>query len=401
MRAATPITTFLFTDIENSTRLWEEQPERMQAALKSHDLIGRKAVSDHRGTLVKTTGDGLYAVFDDPLDAIAAVIQFQLGLADTESVPGLALRARCGLHAGVDEHRDKDFFGRDVNRAARIMSAAHGGQVLVSQAVALLTRDRLPAGVELRDLGAVRLRDLATPERLYQLQHPRLRDTFPALRSLETVPNNLPQQLTSFVGRDRALDEVDELLQHTRLLTLFGTGGIGKTRLALQLAARVLDRYPDGVWFVELAPLSDQRLVLQAIASVLGVKEDPGRPLIDAVLSHVRDSHAPGRARQLRAPGGGLRRTGPRVASGRPGDSDPRLEPGATACRRRSDIPCSFVADPGDRGKTDVRVSFPVRIGSVVRGARNGGTPVVRSQRPDRRADCRDLPPPRRNSARH
>ena len=238
-------------------------------------MIGRKAVSDHRGTLVKTTGDGLYAVFDDPLDAIAAVIQFQLGLADIESVPGPALRARCGLHAGVDEHRDKDFFGRDVNRAARIMSAAHGGQVLVSQAVALLTRDRLPTGVELRDLGAVRLRDLATPERLYQLQHPRLRDAFPALRSLETVPNNLPQQLTSFVGRDRALDEVDELLQHTRLLTLFGTGGIGKTRLALQVAARVIDRYPDGVWLVELAPLSDQRLVLQTIASVLGVKDDP------------------------------------------------------------------------------------------------------------------------------
>jgi predicted ATPase len=260
----------------------------MRPALKSHDVVGRTAVSDHRGTLVKMTGDGMLAVFDDPLNAIAAVLQFQLALADIASVHEIALRARCGLHVGVNERRDKDFFGREVNRAARIMSAAHGGQVLVSEAVAVLMRDRLPAGLVLRDLGAVRLPDLKTPERLYQLQHPQLRDTFPALRSLETVPNNLPQQVTSFVGRDSALDDADELLRGTRLLTLFGTGGIGKTRLSLQVANRVLDRFPDGVWFVELAPLSDQRLVLQAIASALGVKEDPGRPLIDAVLIYVR-----------------------------------------------------------------------------------------------------------------
>jgi predicted ATPase/class 3 adenylate cyclase len=289
VHAVTPVTTFLFTDIENSTRLWEEQPDRMQPALLLHDAIVRKAVSDHRGTLVKMTGDGLHAAFDDPLDAIAAVVQLQLALADIESTQGVALRARCGLHAGVGERRDNDFFGREVNRAARIMTAAHGGQILLSQAVAVLLRDRLPAGTALQDLGTAHLRGVATPERLYQLKHPQLRDSFPALRSLEVTPNNLPQQVNSFVGRERALDDVLKLLESNRLLTLFGAGGMGKTRLSLQVAADALDRYPDGVWLVELAPLPDESLLPQSLASALGVKEDPGRPVIEAVVNYVKD----------------------------------------------------------------------------------------------------------------
>jgi len=289
VHAVTPVTTFLFTDIENSTRLWEEQPDRMQPALLLHDVIVRKAVSDHRGTLVKMTGDGLHAAFDDPLDAIAAVVQLQLALADMESTQGVALRARCGLHAGVGERRDNDFFGREVNRAARIMTAAHGGQILLSQAVATLLRDRLPAGIALQDLGTARLRGVATPERLYQLKHPQLRDSFPALRSLEGTPNNLPQQVTSFVGRKRAVDDVLKLLESNRLLTLFGAGGMGKTRLSLQVAADALDRFPDGVWLVELAPLPDQSLLPQSLASALGVKENPGRPVIEAVVDYVKD----------------------------------------------------------------------------------------------------------------
>ena len=284
-----PVTTFLFTDIEDSTKLWDEKPDRMRHALAMHDLVARKAVSDHRGTLVKMTGDGMHAAFDDPFNAIAAVVQLQLALADSESMHGVALRARCGVHVGVEEFRDNDFFGREVNRAARIANAAHGGQVLLSQAVAVLMRDRLPAGLTLRDLGPVRLRGLATPERMYQLQHPQLRQSFPALRSLESTPNNLPQQLTSFVGRERVLEEVDKVLQSTRLLTLFGAGGIGKTRLSLQVSEVVLDRFPDGVWFVELAPLSDAQRVAQAVASALGVKEEPGRQVIEAVLSYVKD----------------------------------------------------------------------------------------------------------------
>lgn len=283
------VTTFLFTDIEGSTRLWEQEPERMRAALAWHDSIARSAVEAHRGVLVKTTGDGVHAAFASPLDALGATLQLQLGLADSANDGGIAFRVRCGLHAGPGERRDNDFFGPAVNRAARIMSAAHGGQVLLSQAVAAKLGERLPAGVALRDLGSVRLRDLASPERVYQVLHPQLRRDFPALRSLEATPNNLPQQASSFIGRERELAEAKQLLAKTRLLTLLGTGGLGKTRLSLQLAADVLDDYPDGVWFVELAPLADAALVPQAVASVLGVREAAGRPVLEALVQHVRD----------------------------------------------------------------------------------------------------------------
>ncbi|TMG81335.1 MAG: adenylate/guanylate cyclase domain-containing protein, partial [Betaproteobacteria bacterium] len=289
MQVSPGVVTFLFTDIEGSTRLWEQEPERMRPALARHDAIARAAVEGHRGIVVKTAGDGVHATFDDPLDAIGATLQLQQALADSTATGGIAFRVRCGLHLGVDERRDNDFFGPAVNRAARIMSVAHGGQVLLSEAVALLVRGRLPAGVTLRDLGAVRLRDLASPERVYQVVHPQLRQDFPALRSLEATPNNLPQQVTSFIGRGFDLTEVKKILGNTRLLTLLGVGGIGKTRLSLQVAADMLDGFPDGVWFVELAPLVDAQLVPQAVASVLGVKEEAGRPVVEALKKHVKD----------------------------------------------------------------------------------------------------------------
>ena len=283
------ITTFLFTDIEGSASLWERDPARMQPSLARHDAISHSAVEQHRGTVVKMTGDGMLAAFTDPLDAIAATLRLQQALAETGPEDALALRVRCGLHAGVSETRDHDVFGSAVNRAARIMGVAHGGQVLLSQAVTLLVRNRLPAGVTLRALGSVRLRDLASPEEVSQLVHPRLRQDFPALRSLELTPNNLPQQLTSFIGRDRELAEARKLLGSTRLLTLVGAGGLGKTRLSLQVAADVMDDYPDGVWFVEFAPLADGRLVAQAVGSALGVKEEGGRPLVEALARYVAD----------------------------------------------------------------------------------------------------------------
>jgi predicted ATPase/class 3 adenylate cyclase len=289
MQASPGVVTFLFTDIEGSTRLWEQEPERMRPALARHDAIARAAVERHRGTIVKMAGDGVHAAFNDPLDAIGATLDLQQALADPETTGGIALRIRCGLHAGVDERRDNDFFGRAVNRAARITSIAHGGQVLLSEAVAVLIRERLPADVSLRDLGLVRLRDLAGPERVYQVVHPKLRVYFPALRALEATPNNLPQQVTSFIGRERELAEIAKSLGNTRLLTLLGVGGIGKTRLSLQVAAEMLDAFPDGVWFVELAPLADSQLVPQAVASVLGVKEEAGRPIVEALEKHVKD----------------------------------------------------------------------------------------------------------------
>ena len=287
MHGQSGVTTYLFTDIEGSTRLWDQEPERMRPALARHDVLTREAVEQNRGRIVKTTGDGFHAVFDDPLDALVATLQLQFSLNDPVASAGVPLQVRCGLHAGVDERRDNDFFGPVVNRAARIMGAAHGGQILLSQAVATLVGERLPKGVTLRTLGAVRLRDLANPESIYQVVHPRLREGFPALRSLEATPNNLPQQVTSFIGRETDLAEVKKLLRQTRLLTLLGVGGLGKTRLSLQVAAEVLDDYPEGVWFIELAALNDEGLVQQAIASVLGVKEEAGRPVIDALAKFV------------------------------------------------------------------------------------------------------------------
>ena len=286
MTDPSPSTTYLFSDIEGSTRLWETEPERMKPALARHDQLTRAAVERHRGAVVKMTGDGVHAAFDDPLDALMAMLEIQLGLAGENEPP---LRLRCGLHRGRDERRDGDFFGPAVNRAARIMSAANGGQMLLSHAVAESISGRLPSGISLLDLGQVRLRDLTRPERIFQVVDARFRTQFPALRSLESTPNNLPQQVNSFIGRERELVEARDLLQGSRLLTLLGMGGIGKSRLSMQLAADMLDDYPDGVWFVELAPLQDARLVAQELAAVLGVKEEAGVPIADTVANFVRD----------------------------------------------------------------------------------------------------------------
>ncbi len=289
MLQSSKLTTLLFTDIEGSTRLWEQEAAGMSLALAEHDRLSRAAVAGHRGTIVKMTGDGMYAAFAEPADALAATVSLQRSLDALAKAGLVALRVRAGLHLGLVERRDEDLFGSPVNRAARIMKAAHGGQILVSQAVVDRTRERLPDGASLRDLGAVRLRDLATSEHVYQLLHPELRQDFPALRSLEATPNNLPQQATSFIGRETELAEAKRLLDGTRLLTLLGMGGLGKTRLSLQIAADVLDRYPDGVWFVDLAPIRDPSLVPNATGHVLGIREDAGKPVTQSLCEHLRE----------------------------------------------------------------------------------------------------------------
>lgn len=289
VREEAAVTTFLFTDIEGSTRLWEEAPERMRPALALHDAVARAAVARHRGTLVKMTGDGIHAAFEDPLDAISAALEMQQAFADPSATMGIQLRVRCGVHAGTHQRRDNDFFGPEVNRAARIMGAAHGGQTLLSQPVADIARSRLPSELGLRDLGTVHLRDLGAPERLYQLVHPRLRADFPALRSLEQTPNNLRHEVTSFIGREGELAHAAALLKQCRLLTVTGVGGLGKSRLSLHLAAAAMDDFPDGVWLVELAPIQDPRGVPQAVSSVVGVKEDADRPVVEALTRYVRD----------------------------------------------------------------------------------------------------------------
>lgn len=291
-----PAVVFLFTDIAGSTRLWEQQPAAMADALAHHDALARDVVAACRGRLVKATGDGIHAAFGNAADALGAMLALQRGLADAAAAGRLPLAVRCGLHAGPGETRDNDFFGPEVNRAARIMAAAHGGQMLVSDVVAQTLDGALPAGVSLRDLGRARLKDLARPERLWQVLAPPLAGDFPPLRDLQATPHNLPQPLNRFIGREALLPGLRDQLATHRLVTLLGTGGIGKSRLAAQLAGEWVagempgdapDRFVDGVWFVELAPIDDPQRLPQAVASVLGVKEEPGRPLAEALRQHV------------------------------------------------------------------------------------------------------------------
>jgi predicted ATPase/class 3 adenylate cyclase len=286
----TPLT-ILFTDIEGSSSLWERDPERMRPALARHDRVVRDAIGAWRGRVVKMLGDGVHAVFDDPLDALQASVQMQRVLQDEEPVIGLPLRIRCGLHTGEVERRDDDYFGAAVNRAARIMNAAHGGQVLVSQVVAGIVGTSLPRPILLRDLGRVRLRGLSAAERVYQVVHPMLREDFPALRSLESAPSNLPLALTSFVGRERERAELATLMASNRLVTLSGAGGCGKTRLGLQSLLELAEPPPDGVWLVELAQVQDGALVAGVVASTLGLREEPGRAPLDALVAHLSDRH--------------------------------------------------------------------------------------------------------------
>ncbi len=280
--------TFLFTDIEGSTRLWEEHRAVMGVALAAHDALLRAAVEEAGGTVVKTTGDGMLAAFDHAESAVTAAIEGQHTL-DRHDWPETGrLRVRMAIHSGSAEVRDADFFGPALNRVARLLAIGHGDQVLVSGASAALVAGGLPAGCELVDLGEHRLRDLDRPEQVFQLVAPGLRRAFPALRSSAEHSTNLRPQATSFVGRERELVDVARLLTTSRLVTLVGVGGTGKTRLELQAAADGLDRYRDGAWLVELAPISDPELVISEVGRALGVQPQPGRAPIDVIVDYLR-----------------------------------------------------------------------------------------------------------------
>ena len=293
--------TFLFTDLEESSRLWDEYPEAMQAALARHDAILRGGVEASQGFIVKSTGDGLHAVFASPDDALRSALEIQQSfLAQAWDVTG-PLKVRMGLHTGQAHLREGDYYGPAVNRAARVMSVAAGGQVLLSNVTTELVRDQLPDTASVRDLGRHRLRSLDRPERLFQLQHPDLPADFPPLKSLRTIPNNLPVQLTSFIGRETESGHLRRLLTpdfeeggqnpseyRDRLITLTGPGGTGKTRLSLQVAGDILDSYPDGIWLVELAAVADPDLIVQAVAEPFGQREQPGRPLLAMLIDYLR-----------------------------------------------------------------------------------------------------------------
>ncbi|HZQ36688.1 MAG TPA: adenylate/guanylate cyclase domain-containing protein [Dehalococcoidia bacterium] len=282
--------TFLFTDVEGSTRLWEQHPQAMRQVMARHDDLLTAVFAQHDGVVVRPRGEGdsLFCVFVRASDAVAAALAGQRALLAEASGAIGPLRVRMGLHTGEADLRAGDYYGSAVNRCARLRAAGHGGQILLSEATARLVRGVLPDGASLRELGEHRLRDLNEPELIHQLSAPGLRDTFPPLQTLTAVPNNLPHQLTSFVGREAELAELAALFAQTRLLTLVGAGGVGKTRLALQLAGAELERFPHGVWFVDLSALSAPELVALAVAAPLGLQEMPGYPLPKALAQALQ-----------------------------------------------------------------------------------------------------------------
>jgi predicted ATPase/class 3 adenylate cyclase len=283
---------FLFTDIAGSTALWERDRSAMAIAVERHLSLLRTAIETHGGVLFKTVGDAVWAAFGTAPAAIAAALDGQRALL-ADGFPEVGgLRVRMALHAGEakpDEHGD--YLAPALNRLARLLAVGHGGQVLLSPAVRHLAQDALPAGAALHDLGEHQLRDLLKAETVYQLLHPTLPDAFPPLHSLEARPHNLPTQATPFLGREREVAEVVALLRSldTRLLTLTGPGGTGKTRLSLQTAAELLDAFPDGVFFVPLASLADPVLVPSAVAEALGVPEQGGRPVVEVLRDYLAE----------------------------------------------------------------------------------------------------------------
>jgi class 3 adenylate cyclase len=283
--------TFLFTDIEGSTKLWEHDAPAMQVALTRHDEILRSTIEERGGYVFKTVGDAFCCAFTTATEALDAALEIQRTLCDEEWQETEPLRVRMALHTGAAQERDGDYFGPPVNRVARLLSAAHGGQVLLSLPTQELVRDQLPGGTTLRDLGEHRLKDLFRPERVFQLLAAGLPSEFLPLRTLEAYRNNLPLQPTPLVGREKEVSEVRDLLQRgeTRLLTLTGPGGIGKTRLALQAAADLLDDFPDGTFFAPLATLSEAELFLAAVAETLGVREIGEQPLDETLKDYLHE----------------------------------------------------------------------------------------------------------------
>ena len=280
--------TFLFSDIEGSTQRWESHRDAMRAAAVRHDAIMRTAIESHGGVVFKTVGDAFCAAFSRTSDALAAALEAQhlLNKEDFADVDGL--RVRMGVHTGEADERDGDYFGSTLNRVARLVSIGHGGQVLLSEATRCAIASETPANTILVDLGLRRLKDLTQPEHVWQLSIAGLPAEFPPLNSLDARPNNLPVQLTSLLGRERDLDDVRVLIGAHHLVTLSGSGGVGKTRVALQVGADLIDRYANGVWFADLAPIRDSELVSSVIAKSLSISPAEGRRLNEAISDALK-----------------------------------------------------------------------------------------------------------------
>ena len=279
-----------FTDIEGSTTLWERFPEPMRNALARHDLVLRQVIERHNGSVFKTVGDSFCAVFPSVYDALTASAAAQRSLSQ-EIWVGLdePIRVRMAIHLGPAEARDGDFFGQTLNRVARMLAAAHGGQIVLSKAAKDSMGDRLPDEGSLIDLGEHRLRDLVRPEQIFQYNEPGLHQDFPLLRSLSAFAHNLPEQLTSFIGREIELADIKHLLVRTRLLTLSGSAGSGKSRLALQAAADIVDRFPNGVWLVDMALVTDAQLIATTVATTLRLREATRTTMLETLIAFLRE----------------------------------------------------------------------------------------------------------------
>jgi len=288
MNLPTGTVTFLFTDIEGSTRLMQELGDRYVELQVTHHALLRDAFASNQGRELRTEGDSFFCVFASALDACAAAAAAQGALTRHAWPEGGAIRVRMGLHTGEAPLMGNEYIGLDVHHAARIAAAAHGGQIVVSEATRALVEGSLPPGLGLRGLGTHRLKDLAQPERLYQLVVEGVLDSFPALKTLDGTPNNLPRQLTSFVGRTAMVADAKRLLESSRLLTLTGPGGIGKTRLSIQVAAEMFEQCPDGVYFVPLSAVRDPELVASVVAQVLSLPVTGTRLPIDVLVDHLR-----------------------------------------------------------------------------------------------------------------
>jgi predicted ATPase/class 3 adenylate cyclase len=283
--------TFLFTDVEGSTPLWERHEATMRAVTARHDALLDSIITQCGGWRVRERGEGdsLFVVFTEPAAAVVAALAMAQAVLAEPWPPETPIRVRIGLHTGAAQRRAGDYYGPVVNRCARIRGLGYGGQVLLSATTAALVEHALPAGASLRGLGAHSLKGLSAPEEVFQLCHPSLPAEFPPLLSPRAPRHNLPQTLTGLIGREQEEAEILALLGTTRLVTLTGTGGLGKTRLALAVAAELVDRYPDGVWLVEFAPLADPALVLGAVAQALGLREEPHRPMLAMLGDHLRN----------------------------------------------------------------------------------------------------------------
>src|SRR5438270_2533104 len=275
--------TLLFTDMEGSTRLLQQLGERYTDLLEEYRQLLRAAFHQWNGNVVDTQGDAFFVAFARATDAVSGAVTAQRALASHVWLDGVVVRVRMGLHTGEPTLSSEGYTGLDVHLAARLMSAGHGGQVLLSQTTRDLVEHDLPNGVSLLDLGAHRLKDLQQKSHLYQLVIADLPADFLSLRTLDTHPNNLPVQLTPFIGREQELTSVQQLLcrEEVRLLTLTGPGGAGKTRLGLQVAAELGDQFADGVFFVNLAPVSDPALVMLTIAQTLDIREVTSQSLLE------------------------------------------------------------------------------------------------------------------------